>query len=247
MAGASFFPRDPEYPIARLPHMQALGWIARVGSCIFMGMNGAAWVEFVAASVALTVAPGPDNLFVLSQGIIRGRKDALRTAWGMCSGNGVHTLAAAIGLSALIRSSDWAFLILRLAGAAYLLYLAWRTMREMRSSGALAETIPVGTERPGKSRWFRRGLAMNVLNPKVILFFLAFLPQFADPAAGPLALQLAILGLVFTAQAFLIFSGIAWFAGAIGARLAQHPRYALRLRGISAAVFIALAARLAWV
>lgn len=204
-------------------------------------------MEFLVASVALTLAPGPDNLFILSQGITRGRRDALRTAWGMCSGNAVHTLAAAVGLSAAIRSSEMAFFALRMAGAVYLLYLAWQTIREIRSPVVVSEVKSAGPAAPSSSHWFRRGVAMNLLNPKVILFYLAFLPQFADPDAGSLALQLTRLGLVFTAQCFLVFSAIAWFAGTIGVRLARHPRYTRILRGVSAAIFIVLAARLAWI
>ena len=204
-------------------------------------MTASLWAPFIAASVALTVAPGPDNLFVISQGVTRGRRAALRTAWGMCSGNAIHTLAAAIGLSALVRSSDIAFWALRLAGAGYLLYLAWSTVAELRRP----TPAPAHQDSDaGDARWFRRGLAMNLLNPKVILFFLAFLPPFADPAAGRMAVQLAALGLVFTIQSFAIFSAIAWFAGTIGARLAETPRYTVVLKYASALIFIALAVRI---
>ncbi len=207
-------------------------------------MTIAPWGEFIAASVALTVAPGPDNLFVISQGVTHGRRAALRTAWGMCSGNAIHTLAAAIGLSALVRSSDFAFGTLRLAGAGYLLYLAWSTVAELRrpTPAPVMSAADTGAERD--ARWLRRGLAMNLLNPKVILFFLAFLPQFADPAMGRMAVQLAALGLVFTLQSFAIFSAIAWFAGAIGARMAGNPRYTVVLKSISALIFVALAVRI---
>jgi threonine/homoserine/homoserine lactone efflux protein len=125
---------------------------------------------FLGASIALSLAPGPDNIFVLTQGIARGRKAAIVTALGMCSGVSVHTTAAAFGISALFYSSLFAFNVIKYAGAAYLLYLAYRTLRE-RSAIRLAKA----DDRP-VAALFKRGFIMNVLNPKVAMFFLAFLP-----------------------------------------------------------------------
>ena len=195
---------------------------------------------FLGASIALTLAPGPDNLFVLAQGISRGRAAAVVTAWGMCSGIPVHTLAAALGISAIFYSSAVAFEVVKFAGAAYLLYLAFRALREHGPSaaGKAAEPQPV-------SAYYRRGFLMNVMNPKVALFFLAFLPQFTTPAAGSVAVQMMMLGLLFMAQSFAIFTVIALCSGTVGNYLLRQPRTGRYFSWLSAAIFAALGIRLA--
>lgn len=195
---------------------------------------------FLGASMALTIAPGPDNLFVVAQGLSRGRKAALLTAWGMISGITVHTTAAAAGLSAVFYSSAAAFHAVKYAGAAWLLWLAWKAVRERSSS----EGEP-GADAPSGFAWFRRGFIMNVLNPKVALFFLAFLPQFTSREAGRIGLQMAALGFLFMVQAFAIFSAIALFAGSAGGVLLRKPRVARAFSWLSAGIFAALGLRLA--
>jgi threonine/homoserine/homoserine lactone efflux protein len=194
---------------------------------------------FLGASMALTIAPGPDNLFVLTQGIARGRRPAIVTALGMCSGISVHTTAAAFGVSARFYSSVVAFNLVKYAGAAYLLYLAWRTIRE-RSTISLA----TADERPAAAL-FRRGFVMNVLNPKVALFFLAFLPQFVVPAEGRVPLQMLLLGAIFMIQAAIIFSLIGYFAGSVGRLILSRPRLARHFDRLTAGVFASLGIRLA--
>jgi threonine/homoserine/homoserine lactone efflux protein len=194
---------------------------------------------FLGASVALTLAPGPDNLFVLTQGIARGRKAAIVTALGMCSGISVHTTAAAFGISALFYSSAVAFNLVKYAGAAYLLYLAFRTLRE-RSSVRLSKA----DERPPIAL-FKRGFIMNVLNPKVAMFFLAFLPQFVSPKADYFALQMLLLGFIFMAQAVIIFTLIGFFSGSIGNFLLARPGIARRFDWLTAGIFASLGIRLA--
>ena len=135
---------------------------------------------FVGASLLLIVAPGPDLLYLVSQGAAHGPRAGLATALGLAAGNLVHTLAAALGISVLLLGSALAFDALKLAGVAYLLYLAWTSVRPRAPA---APGAPAAHAAPGPL--FRRGLLMNVLNPKVALFFLAFLPQFASPASGP--------------------------------------------------------------
>lgn len=204
------------------------------------GVSSTSLLSFLAASAALTLAPGPDNLFVIAQGISRGRRAALVTAWGMCSGITVHTLLAAAGISAIFYSSPMAFHAVKYAGAAYLLYLAWRAI------GPAGPGIAAGdhTGAPALGH-FRRGFLMNVLNPKVALFFLAFLPQFVDRAAGRVGAQMVMLGLLFMAQAFVLFSAIAWFSGGIAERLSRDPRWPKYLSWLAAAILAALAVRLA--
>ncbi len=194
------------------------------------------------ASIALTVAPGPDNLFVLTQGISRGRKAAVVTAWGMCSGITVHTLAAALGISAVFYSSAVAFQIVKYAGAAYLLYLAFRALREHKTTLGGKTRDP----QPGIA-YYRRGFIMNVLNPKVALFFLAFLPQFTTPDASNVALQMIVLGVVFMLQAVVIFTAIALFSGSLGNYLIQNPQVARYFAWLSSGIFASLGIRLALV
>jgi threonine/homoserine/homoserine lactone efflux protein len=194
---------------------------------------------FLTASVALTVAPGPDNLFVMTQGITRGRKEAIVTALGMCSGVSIHTTAAAFGVSALFYSSALAFNVVKYAGALYLLYLAWRTVKQrsaIRLAGA--DDRPLGA-------LFRRGFIMNVLNPKVAMFFLAFLPQFVPADSRHFTLEMLLLGFVFMLQAVVIFCSIGWFSGSIGSYLLARPRCVRYFDGVTAGVFASLGIRLA--
>jgi threonine/homoserine/homoserine lactone efflux protein len=202
-------------------------------------MTATTLLYFLGVSMALTIAPGPDNIFVMTQGITRGRKPAIVTALGMCSGVSIHTTAAAFGISALFYSSVLAFNLVKYAGAAYLLYLAFMTMKE-RSSMRLA----AGDDRP-LSALFKRGFIMNVLNPKVALFFLAFLPQFVSPASGQVPLQMLLLGLIFMLQAVVIFCIIGYFSGGIGGYLLARPRIARSFDWLTAGVFASLGIRLA--
>ncbi len=194
---------------------------------------------FLGASIALTLAPGPDNLFVMSQGITRGRRPAIITALGMCSGITVHTIAAAFGLSAIFYTSALAFNLVKYAGAAYLLYLAYRTIKN-HSTIAVAtadDSPPVAL--------FKRGFIMNVLNPKVAMFFLAFLPQFVTPDTRYVTLHILLLGAIFMLQAVIIFCLIGYFAGAIGSYLLERPRLARYFDRLTAGVFASLGVRLA--
>jgi len=196
-------------------------------------------LAFLGASIALTVAPGPDNIFVMTQGVARGRKPAIVTALGMCSGVSVHTVAAAFGISAVFYSSAVAFTVVKSAGAAYLLYLAFRTLKERSAIRlAAADELPAAA-------LFRRGFIMNVLNPKVAMFFLAFLPQFVAPAAGRVPLQMLLLGLIFMVQAVVIFCLIGYFAGSIGSFILARPRIARYFDWLTAGVFASLGVRLA--
>jgi len=203
-------------------------------------MTASTLLCFLGASVALTLAPGPDNTFIVAQGISRGRKAAIITALGMCSGISVHTTAAALGVSALIYSSAAAFTLLKYAGAAYLLFLAWKSLKEQRI------LLSPGEAGGCDSRLlFRRGFLMNVINPKVALFFLAFLPQFVSANSGGVPLQMFLLGILFMAQAVVVFSIIGWLSGSIGNAVLKKPRIARWFGWLTAAIFAALGLRLA--
>ena len=194
---------------------------------------------FLGASVALTLAPGPDNIFVLTQGIARGRKPAIITALGMCSGISVHTVAAAFGISAVFYSSVIAFNAVKYAGAIYLLYLAYRTLKECTTV-----KLTAADDRDDVAL-FKRGFIMNVLNPKVAMFFLAFLPQFVTPNTNHFALQMLLLGFIFMMQAIAIFCLIGYFSGSIGSFILSRPRIAKYFDWLTAGVFASLGLRLA--
>ena len=195
---------------------------------------------FCTASVLLALAPGPDNIFVLTQSAIKGRLVGLVVTLGLCTGLLVHTTAVALGVAALFQASALAFNLLKYAGAAYLLYLAWGAFR----AGASA-LLDKADQETSWLRFYLRGIVMNVTNPKVSIFFLAFLPQFTNPAKGSLPLQLIMLGGVFILATLLVFGGIAVLAGWLGQRLRQSERAQLLLNKTAGVIFAGLALKLA--
>ena len=195
---------------------------------------------FFAAAVLLALAPGPDNIFVFTQAALHGRASGLAVVMGLCTGLVVHTLAVALGVAVIFRTSVVAFSALKFAGAAYLLYLAWQAFR------TAAVTTPAdggGKIPPG--RLYRRGILMNVTNPKVSIFFLAFLPQFAEPARGPLPLQIILLGTTFIVSTILVFGAIALLAGTLAGYFSRSARVQRLLNCLAGAVFAGLAIALA--
>ena len=189
----------------------------------------------------LALAPGPDNVFVLLQSAMYGRRAGLLVVAGLCSGLLFHTSAVALGLAALLAASPAAFTVLKLCGAAYLLWLAWGAWNAPAELGAAQDT---GAMRPWAA--YLRGVVMNVSNPKVAVFFLAFLPQFVDAARGGVPLQIFALGAIFMLAAALTFGCIAWFAARFGSLLRNTPQAVRALNRCAALVFIALAVRLAF-
>lgn len=172
---------------------------------------------FAVASAGLVAIPGPAILYIVTRGVVHGRRGALLSVAGVESGNFLAVLAAAIGLAALISSSAAAFTVVKYAGAAYLIWLGIRTLRE--GAGALAER---GAPQRSDRRLFWEGLTVGALNPKLALFLLAFLPQFIDPAAGPVWLQTLMLGSVFVACAAIGDSLMALAAAGAGGRLRRR-------------------------
>lgn len=195
---------------------------------------------FVAASLAVIFAPGPDNVYVLTRGIAQGREVALISAWGMCSGLLFHTTLAAVGLSAILARSTVAFSLVKYAGAVYLVYLGVRTLLNKEEFVPSVEEAPATRLRT----FYFRGLTMNLLNPKVGVFFLAFLPQFANPATNGVALRLVALGLIFALLSVVVFSTIALFSGIVGDRLSRSPRLVTALQWLTGCVFAGLGVRL---
>ncbi|MBI3710056.1 MAG: LysE family translocator [Proteobacteria bacterium] len=197
---------------------------------------------FMAAALALNVTPGPDMLFIIGNGVARGAPTGVAAALGIGCGGLVHMAAAALGVSALLAASPLAFDIVRLGGAAY---LAWLGIKAIRGAGApLAPTAPQAA--CGTSAVIWQGMLTNVLNPKVALFFLAFLPQFVDASRGSVALQIVVLGLLFNAQGTLVNVLVGLGSGRVGGWLARNPLVA-RVQGwCCGLLFLGLAARLAF-
>ena len=202
------------------------------------------WVDawgFFGIALLLGATPGPDNLFVLMQSAQRGWRTGLCVVLGLCLGLVAHTVAVALGLAALLAASPLAFTLLKLLGAAYLLYLAWGAWHApVQVLAGADDSAPMGM-----LRWVGRGLLMNLSNPKVLVFFLAFLPQFAQPERGPVGPQMLWLGGIFVVATLLVFGAIAGAAGALGGVLQRSPQAQRWLNRAAALVFVALALRLA--
>lgn len=195
---------------------------------------------FLAASILITISPGPDNLMVLATGISKGRSRGI--AFGLGAGLGClsHTLLAVIGVSALIAASPMAFTVLKVAGGAYLI---WLGIRALRSSGKI-ELNDTATAKGSVASYFFRGIFANAINPKVILFFLSFLPQFVIASHGAVSWQIAALGITFTVQAAILFGVLGFFSGYIGQWLMANRRAGLWLDRLAGAVFVGLGLRL---
>jgi threonine/homoserine/homoserine lactone efflux protein len=194
---------------------------------------------FLGVSVLLGMAPGPDNIFVLTQSALKGRLAGLVVTIGLCTGIVIHTTAVAFGVAAIFKTSQFAFLVLKIVGALYLLYLAWQAFR------ASSRKIVIGGERqPHYAKLYRRGFIMNITNPKISIFFLAFLPQFADPSKGSLPLQIMILGALFILSTVIVFGAIALLAGTLGEKFAHSSKAQLILNRVAGTVFTVLALKL---
>lgn len=188
---------------------------------------------FVLAAVVLTLMPGPDILFVITQSINRGKKSGIVFASGLCTGLIFHVAAVSLGISVLIYRSPLAFAFLKFAGAAYLIYLGVKAFLSRKNASFRFK--PTAEQQVRKL--YRKGILMNLLNPKVILFFLAFFPQFIRPDADNPVIIMLILGLVFILQAILIFSLVAVLADRLSAPLMKRPRAAYVMNIVEAAVY----------
>ncbi|ARI77160.1 LysE family translocator [Halobacillus mangrovi] len=192
-------------------------------------------LSFLAVAIALTLMPGPDLLFVMTQSVIQDKWAGIFTAIGLCTGLLVHITAATIGISALIYQSSVIFSIVKFAGVAYLFYLAWQAFRH---SGSMIKS----ESRPKRSRFslFKKGIIMNVLNPKVSLFFLALLPQFVKQNAGNVTIQMLALGILFMVQAFIIFSIVSVFSEKLQQWLLQNEWFMKRINIVEAFLLTAI-------
>lgn len=196
---------------------------------------------FLCAGALLNLTPGPDTVYILGRSLAHGRRAGLASALGICAGSIFHTCAAAFGLSAFLATSAWAFSAVKLAGAAYLIFLGLRALMhrgpDLKVPAKFAYNDPVAA--------FRQGILTNVLNPKVALFFLAFLPQFIDSATPSKMAAFFILGLTFVTTGTIWCLALAWFAAAFSARLRGNATIAAALNRAVGSLFIFLGLRLA--
>ena len=195
---------------------------------------------FIGISWALILAPGPDMFYVITRGMAHGRRAGMLSAIGVVCGILVHTTAAAFGLTILLQTSAFAFLVVKFIGAIYLLYLgiqAWRDKSTFRlqTSASIAKS----------SALFWQGVLSNVLNPKIAIFFLAFLPQFVDKGSSHVTLQMAFLGIMFAGFGLCFLLIVGYSSGTIGRWLTDRPRYAQFFQRFAGGILIGLGIRLA--
>ena len=190
---------------------------------------------FVAASVALLIVPSPAVLYIVGRSLRHGRAAGFLSVLGICTGTLLHVVAAALGLTALLRASPIAFSAIRYAGAAY---LVWLGVQALRSGERSIATEPVPHD--GALQIFRQGVLVNVLNPKTALFFLAFLPQFVNPARGAVGGQVLFLGGLFVLLSLISDSAYAFLAGTFGQYLQADPRFGRSQRYVTSGIFVAL-------
>ena len=200
----------------------------------------AAFLAFLVAAFALNLAPGPDMLYVIGRSVGQGRKAGIVSSLGVFVGCWVHILAAAFGIAALLRSSPVAFNVVRYAGAAYLIYLGIKMLAQRTD----LTSQQVKTESLGAI--FRQGAITNVLNPKVAIFFLAFLPQFIDAHRGSVVLQIVVLGLIFNVGGTTVNLAVAYAGGTLGESLRRNQAIARLQRRFTGLIFVGLGLRLAW-
>ena len=199
-------------------------------------MDLSTFAYFLITSMLLTIAPGPDVLYLLTKSLAEGAKSGIILACGLVSGIFFHTMLVMLGVAALIQSSPIALTLLKYFGAAYLLYLAFNAFK---SSGKLQ--LGRADSKSSNMALYRRGLLMNVLNPKVLLFFLAFLPQFVEANSESASLQIALLGLTFAIQALVIFSIVAICAGKLRKVIIKNKNLGKILGTVESIVLTAIA------
>lgn len=201
------------------------------------------WLLFFSAAVAINVSPGPDVVYIVSNTVAHGRRTGFASSLGVCAGALVHVLAAAFGISAILVTSASAFTLVKWAGAGYLVYLGLRTLASAGQAFVLK-----ADEAPDLSFFvaFRRGMLIDILNPKVAIFFMAFLPQFVDPALGFIPAQLVLLGVLVVAVAIVVEAGYVLGSSSLTASLRGNPRIGRWLDRILGGVLIGLGVKLAF-
>ncbi|MDQ0257160.1 threonine/homoserine/homoserine lactone efflux protein [Evansella vedderi] len=198
-------------------------------------------ISFLGVAIFLTLMPGPDILFVIVQSISQNKMAGIATALGLCSGLIFHITAATIGISAIVYQSSFAFSIVKYAGATYLFYLAWQSFKEKNS------VFLNGSQKTmNYPSLYKKGILMNILNPKVSIFFLALLPQFVVPSTMNVSAQMLILGLIFLVQALVIFSLISIFSEKLRSFLVSKPFIANRMNLIKGTLLLFIGLQIAF-
>lgn len=200
-------------------------------------------LAFFLTALILGISPGPDIIFVLTQSALYGTKAGVFTTLGLSTGLCLQTLAVALGLVALLQLWPPAFIFLKICGALWLCWLAWQTFQAKPVISADAK----GVNFPGLSRLYLRGVIMNITNPKVCVFFLAFLPQFCDPQKGNIALQTVFFGFLFVVATLIVFCGAACLGGRLALWLNSSPRLQLFINRLAGCIFLGLAVSLFFV
>ncbi len=195
---------------------------------------------FLIAALTLNVTPGPDMLYVIARSLGQGQKAGIVSAIGIGVGGFVHTLAATLGLSALLASSALAYSVVKYVGAGYLIYLGVRMILSQKRNQSIATLRPASL-----SRIFNQAVATSVLNPKVALFFIAFLPQFTNPSQGSVAWQIAFLGVLFCATGTTVNTTVALLSGLMGDWLKNRPRFYQIQQWFTGSVFVVLGTSIA--
>lgn len=193
-------------------------------------------ISFAFATSILAISPGPDNIFVLTQSIVNGKKFGLATVFGLMSGCLIHTTLVAFGVSAIIKSHENLFFLLKLFGASYLLFLAYKVYLSNPKISFSVENV----QKKSTKQLFKTGFLMNVLNPKVTIFFLAFFPQFLFSKELSTVFQFYILGFLFIAISSIIFGGIALLGGKISNYILRHKQTGLLLKWAQIIVFVGI-------
>jgi RhtB (resistance to homoserine/threonine) family protein len=206
-------------------------------------MSLAGLLLYTTGALAIIVSPGPDFLYVITRGIAQGRKAGIFSALGISIGLMVHTALAAVGLSALLQTSGLAFQTVKLTGAAYLVYLGIKMITARKT---LIDSATGKVESTNVTAVFRQGVITNVFNPKAVITFMAFIPQFVNPTDSSATLQIVILGGVIAFLAIVWFGIIGYFAGALGSWLAGKRSVQHLIQRMSGAVLVALGLRLAF-
>jgi threonine/homoserine/homoserine lactone efflux protein len=195
---------------------------------------------FLFASIALVIAPGQDTIYVVTRGIAQGKAAGVISALGVSSGIIIHTLFGVLGLSVILQSSALVFTSIKIIGAIYLIYLGIKTILNKEEF-----SLQPNKQKASRLMLLRQGCLSSVLNPKLALFFLAFLPQFVDPSLGSVSLQMFLLGLIFTLLGLAWLSCVGYFAGSMGSWIGRSATASGILRWVAGSVLIGLGAKLA--
>jgi len=197
---------------------------------------------FIVANILLALSPGPDNIYVLTQGITRGKKAAFITTLGFASGVIVHTSAAAFGITVIFQTSQLAFDIVKYLGALYLIYLAYQAFKHRNEPLDLSGSI----NKSELKKLYFKAFIMNILNPKVAIFFLAFLPQFINPAQGSIPIQMITLGVIFMIITIIVFGMIGYMGNILSKKLRENKRIVTYMNTMTSFVLLSLGLKLAF-